>query len=44
MATRRDDPLYPDVSAALTRHRDEIAQILSEYGVPRVDGRSEARP
>jgi len=44
MATRRDDPLYPDISAALARHRGEIGQILGEYGVPRVDGQSEARP
>jgi mxaJ protein len=44
MATRRDDPLYPEVSAALARHRDEIGRILGDYGVPRVDGQSEARP
>jgi mxaJ protein len=44
MATRRDDPLYPEVSSALARHRDEIAKILREYGVPRVDGQSEMRP
>jgi mxaJ protein len=44
MATRRDDPLYPEVSAALARHRDDIGRILSDYGVPRVDGESEARP
>jgi hypothetical protein len=44
MATRRDDPLYPEVSAALARHRDEIGRILSDYGVLRVDGQSEARP
>jgi mxaJ protein len=44
MATRRDDPLYPELSAALARHRDDIGRILSDYGVPRVDGGSEARP
>jgi mxaJ protein len=44
MATRRDEQLYPNISAALARHRGEIGQILGEYGVPRVDGQSEARP
>jgi mxaJ protein len=44
MATRREDPIYPELSAALDRHRDEIGHILQEYGVPRADGRAEVRP
>ncbi|TPJ98526.1 quinoprotein dehydrogenase-associated putative ABC transporter substrate-binding protein [Mesorhizobium sp. B2-5-9] len=35
---REDDALRGDVNSALARHKAEIDALLSQYGVPRLDG------
>nr|WP_245571577.1 substrate-binding domain-containing protein [Microvirga subterranea] len=42
VAVRRDDEmLHQEIDAAITHHRSEIDAILSEYGMPRLDGASQ---
>lgn len=41
-AVRRDDEiLHQEIDAAIAHHRSEIDAILSEYGMPRLDGVSQ---